>query len=126
LQKVLQIPAIGTSADLYHAMKLGCMDFTVEELKFKATHSQPAYAVMYTEELAGKRNKDIASCFYRYYREATSVNKDAKAHMMFVDNCAAQSKSWQFFTSLQQMLNAGELHSLQTIEVNIIFNKFNM
>jgi len=65
-------------------------------------------AVIWHEEISGRKQEDLTSCYYAFFL----FYKDMKKITIWLDNCSAQNKNWCLFTFLIYMMNSQELETM--------------
>ena len=94
LQKVLLLPRMSNKTAIF-TPRLVTFNETFARLG-GANHSSDSYCVMWHEAIQGRGADDIASS----YISLISHRRDTKHFVFWVDNCAAQNKSWILLSSI--------------------------
>ncbi|RUS71130.1 hypothetical protein EGW08_021109 [Elysia chlorotica] len=106
LQKVVMLPMIEQFKRSIFTRRLCCFNETFAPVG-KMRKNLKDIAVIWHEAIAGRKDEDIASAYAMFLKS----QRDARAIILWLDNCGAQNKNWTLFTMLVTLINSPEMYA---------------
>ena len=104
MQKDILLPRLPGYKLCLFTKRLVVINQTFAPINKEEVHNKKSFGIVWHEGIMGRKDEDVCSALIKCFKSSTC--RDYNHIVIWLDNCASQTKNWTLITSLIGLVNS--------------------